>query len=187
HGGFRYLPQFQFGLVYHALRERELLRRRTAPHLVRPIRFLFPTYRGRGYGRMTMAAGLFFYDLFAMTPLRERHRMLDREATLEAEPALLHTGLTGAALYSDAWGDDARLTLENALDAAIRGAAVANYARVESLGKSGGRIAAASVVDALGGRKFEVRARTFVNATGPWTDDIRRLDESDSPPSIRLT
>src|ERR1700731_1326125 len=68
HGGFRYLPQFQFPLVYQALRERERLRHLTAPHLVHPIRFLFPTYRGRGFGGLTMAMGLWLYDIFARSP-----------------------------------------------------------------------------------------------------------------------
>ena len=76
HGGFRYLPQWHFRLVYHALRERERLRHRTAPHLVRPIRFLFPIYKGRGFGRLTMDIGLWLYDLFARTPWSERHRII---------------------------------------------------------------------------------------------------------------
>ncbi len=132
HGGFRYLPQWQFALVYHALRERERLRHHTAPHLVKPIRFLFPIYKGRGFGRLTMDAGLWLYDIFARTSWSERHRTMSADATLEREPMLAKENLTGAALYYDAWADDARVTFENALDAGLHGAAVANYVAVES-------------------------------------------------------
>jgi glycerol-3-phosphate dehydrogenase len=187
HGGFRYLPQGQFLLVYHALRERERLRNLTAPHLVRPIRFLFPVYRGRGFDRFTMAAGLWLYDLFAWTPREQRHRNLNAAAALEREPALARAGLTGAALYYDAWADDARITFENALDAGLHGAAVANYVRVESLTHSDGRIGAAAVHDQLGERSFDLRASAFVNAAGPWVDDVRRMDDPAVEPSVRLT
>ena len=77
HGGFRYLPQGQFKLVYEALRERERLRHRTAPHLVHPIQFLFPVYRRRGFNRFTMAMGLTLYDLFARMPFKEWHSSLN--------------------------------------------------------------------------------------------------------------
>jgi glycerol-3-phosphate dehydrogenase len=187
HGGFRYLPQWQFSLVYHALRERELLRHLTAPHLVKPIRFLFPIYRGRGFGRLTMDLGLWLYDIFARTAWSERHRVLSSAATLEREPALAADKLSGAALYYDAWADDARVTFENVLDAGLHGAAVANYLVVESLAKNAGRIVSAHVRDVINDKRFEVRARHFVNAAGPWVDDIRKLDDPASKPSVRLT
>src|SRR5260370_40106701 len=75
HGGLRYLPQGQLRLVYEALRERELLRRLTAPHLVGPIRFLLPIYSGRGAGKLALRVGLTLYDLFARTAGAERHRL----------------------------------------------------------------------------------------------------------------
>ena len=187
HGGFRYLPQWQFGLVYHALRERERLRRRTAPHLVHPIRFLFPIYKGRGFGRVTMDIGLWMYDLFARTPWSERHRILSSKAALRREPALATGNLTGAALYYDAATDDARLTFENVLDAGLHDAAVANYVFVESLAKVSGRLEAARVRDVVNDERYEVRARSFVNAAGPWVDDIRKMDDPTAQPSVRLT
>lgn len=187
HGGFRYLPQFQLRLVRSALRERELLRRHTAPHLVHPIRFLFPVYRGRGFGRLTMGAGLFFYDHLARIPRAERHRSLGAAGVAELEPLLAREGLSGGSLYYDAWGDDARITLENILDAAIHGASVANYAAVECFSTCAGRDGAAVVKDRLSARTFELRARLFVNAAGPWVDDVRKMQERDAPPSVRLT
>ncbi len=187
HGGFRYLPQWQFRLVYHALRERERLRRHTAPHLVKPLRFLFPIYRGRGFGRFTMDMGLWLYDIFARIAWSERHRVLNTEATLAREPALAATNLTGAALYYDAWADDARVTFENVLDAGLHGAAVANYLSVDELAKKSGQIASARVRDVTSDKRIEIRARHFVNAAGPWVDDIRKLDDPAAKPSVRLT
>src|SRR5438105_1528593 len=82
HGGFRYLPQWQFRLVYHAIRERERLRHHTAPHLVHPIRFLFPIYKGKGFSRFTMDLGLWLYDIFARTKWSERHRIIGAKAAM---------------------------------------------------------------------------------------------------------
>jgi glycerol-3-phosphate dehydrogenase len=112
---------------------------------------------------------------------------------LECEPGLAHGGgrgqpeLTGGALYADAWGDDARITLENALDAALHGAAIVNYLAIEGFSRSGAAIAAAGARDLIAGGAFELRARCFVNATGPWLDDLRRLDQPGAPPAVRLT
>ena len=187
HGGFRYLPQGQLKLVYEALRERERLRHRTAPHLVHPIQFLFPVYRRRGFNRFTMSIGLTLYDLFARMPFKEWHSSLNPAEVRETEPALSRDGLTGGAMYFDAWADDARVTFENVLDADLHGAAVANYAAVESFGASDGKLASASVRDLIGGGAYEVRAKEFLNAAGPWVDDVRRLDDPTAQPCVRLT
>jgi glycerol-3-phosphate dehydrogenase len=187
HGGLRYLPQGQLRLVYQALRERERLRHVTAPHLVRPLEFLFPFYRSRHPSRIAVRTGLVLYDLFARTPAHERHRRLDRGAIHTSEPALKLEGLTGGAVYLDAWGDDARITLENVLDAVYQGAAVANYVAVEGLSHAGQRIAALFARDLESGAGFELRARTVVNAAGPWVDEIRRLDDGGCAPRVRLT
>lgn len=187
HGGLRYLAQGQFGLVRRSLAERERLRRLTAPHLVKPLRFLFPLYRDHGPGRFQLGAGLWLYDLLSRTPRAERHRRLSRIATLASEPMIRPQGLVGGASYYDAEGDDARLTMENVLDAGLHGAAVANYAGLEGFSRAGGRIAGACVRDRLSNATFELRAGIFVNAAGPWLDDVRRLDEPDAAPSVRLT
>jgi glycerol-3-phosphate dehydrogenase len=187
HGGFRYLPQGQFKLVYEALRERERLRHRTAPHLVHPIQFLSPVYKRRGFNRFTMAMGLTLYDLFARMPFKEWHSSLNAAEVRETEPALSREGLTGGAMYFDAWADDARVTFENVLDADLHGAAVANYAGVESFSVADRKIASAKVRDLLGGAVCEIRAKKFLNAAGPWVDDIRRMDDPESKPCVRLT
>ena len=183
HGGMRYLPQGQIKLVYQALRERERLRRLTAPHLVGPIQFLFPFYGGRRPGRLAVSAGLVLYDLFAWTPRAERHRRLGSKAMLAMEPVLAAKGLSGGAVYYDGWGDDARLTLENIVDTALHGGAVVNYAEVEDFVHNGGRIAAATVRDQESGQRFLLRARCFVNAAGPWLDRLRVMDDPAAPPS----
>ena len=187
HGGLRYLPQGQLRLVYHALRERERLRHVTAPHLVRPREFLFPFYRGQHPSRTAVRAALFLYDLFARTPPAEKHRRLAGEEVRRCEPALAGEGLAGGAIYLDATGDDARITLENVLDAAYHGAAVANYVTVEGCSHAGQRLAALYVREAETGAPFELRARVFINAAGPWVDEIRRLDERECKPSVRLS
>jgi glycerol-3-phosphate dehydrogenase len=187
HGGLRYLPQGQLRLVRAALHERERLRHLTAPHLVHPIRFLFPCFRGSKPGRFSLWAGLMLYDLLARMPSPERHSRLCAGDASALEPLLATDGLTGGALYYDGWGDDARLTLENGIDAAIHGAAIANYIAVEGFTCCGGKIAAAASLDLIGGVAFELRARHFVNATGPWLDEVRRLDDPGAAPSVRLT
>jgi glycerol-3-phosphate dehydrogenase len=187
HGGLRYLPQGRLRLVYQALRERERLSRLTAPHLVHPIDFLFPVYAGRTVSRLVLWAGLLVYDLLARTPAGRRYKALDSQAVLAMEPGLQRAGLRGGALYYDARGDDCRLTLENVLDAVIHGAAAANYVGLEAFDKAGGRLRAAQVRDVLSGEQFSIRASAFVNATGPWLDDIRRMDQPAAPTAIRLT
>src|SRR6202048_3635681 len=97
HGGLRYLPQGQLRLVRSALRERDRLRHLTAPHLVHPIRFLFPCYRGREPGKFSSWAGLVLYDLLARMPSTERHRRFSADATRDTEPLLSAAGLTGGA------------------------------------------------------------------------------------------
>ena len=187
HGGLRYLAQGQLRLVYHALRERERLRHVTAPHLVHPLKFLFPFYRGRHPSRTAVCAGLILYDLFARTPPGEKHRRLGPNEVHRCEPALEPEGLAGGAIYLDATGDDARMTLENVLDAAYHGAAVANYVAVEGFAHAGQRVAALFARDVESGAPFELRARVFVNAAGPWVEQIRRLDEQGCGPLVRLT
>jgi len=123
----------------------------------------------------------------ARMPSAERHRRLSADATRDIEPLLSAAGLTGGAMYYDGSGDDARLTLENAIDAALHGAAISNYVAVDGFSRVGTQIAAAGVRDLLKGEAFELRASHFVNATGPWLDDVRRIDEPGVASSVRLT
>jgi glycerol-3-phosphate dehydrogenase len=187
HGGLRYLPQGQLRLVYEALHERERLRRVTAPHLVHPLEFLFPFYRGAHPGRLAVSSGLVLYDIFARTPRPERHRRLNGDEVHTLEPALKRKNLKGGATYFDAWGDDARLTIENVIDAAHYGAAVSNYVTVEGFAHEGGKPRVLFARDLESGKGFELQSRTFINAAGPWLDDVRQLDDRGCRPAVRLT
>jgi glycerol-3-phosphate dehydrogenase len=187
HGGLRYLPQGQLKMVYDALRERERLRRVTAPHLVRSIQFLMPFFRGRRPGRLAILAGLTLYDVMALTPHTERHHRLSVSGVQEIEPSLRLDNLTGGVTYYDGSGDDARITLENVLDAAYHGAAVVNYAVAEDFERSGSSLNAVAVRDLETGVLAAVRVRRVVNAAGPWVDDLRRVDDPACTAGIRLT
>jgi glycerol-3-phosphate dehydrogenase len=187
HGGLRYLELGDLRLVFEACQERDLLRRRLAPHLVRPMPFLFPVYAGDSRGLLAISAGLWLYDILATFRNIRWHRRLSRRATLALEPGLRGQGLRGAGLYYDCWTDDARLTLETILSARIEGAIVCNYVAVTALRKRAGRIEGAAVRDVISGQTVDVTASVVVNATGPWVDAIRTLDDPAAAPLLRLT
>jgi glycerol-3-phosphate dehydrogenase len=186
HGGIRYLEQGDLRLVFEASRERRVLLR-TAPHLVRPLAFLFPVYRGGRVPAWKLRAGMWLYDALAAFRNVKSHRWLGLKQVRRAEPALKDRGLRGAALYYDAQADDARLVLATVRGAARAGALVANYAEVTSLLKPDGRVRGAAVRDALSGDARPVRALVVVNAGGPWVDALRRLDDPEATPLLRLT
>ena len=187
HGGVRYLEHGHLGLVFESSRERRALLA-IAPHLVRPLEFTWPVYRGARVPRWKLGAGLLLYDALALFRNVGRHRRLSRAETLGREPALQPDGLLGGATYWDAATDDARLTLANALDARRAGAAVLNHCALHELVRDeAGRVRAAVVADRLGGTRVPVRARVIVNATGPWSDEVRRLDQPGSSAGVRGT
>ncbi len=186
HGGLRYLEQYDFHLVLEASRERRVLLR-IAPHLVRPLPFVFPVYRGARVPSWKLRSGLWLYDLLAAFRNVRGHRWLSRKATLRLEPGLRDKDLRAAGLYYDAQTDDARLVLATMRSAAQAGAHVANYAEVVTLVKPDGRARGATVRDLLSGDTRTVRSLIVVNACGPWVDQLRRLDEPDASPVLRLT
>ncbi|HTE47383.1 MAG TPA: glycerol-3-phosphate dehydrogenase/oxidase, partial [Gemmatimonadaceae bacterium] len=175
HGGVRYLEHGHLHLVFESSAERRRLLR-LAAHLVRPLAFTWPVYAGDRIPRWKLGAGLLAYDALALFRNVARHKRLDRDGVLAREPMLRHDGLLGGARYYDAATNDARLTLANALAAAESGATVVNHATVMTLLFHDGRVAGARVQDSLTEQSVEVRARIVVNATGPWSDDVRRLD-----------
>ena len=175
HGGVRYLEHGHLHLVFESSRERRVLLR-IAPHLVRPLPFTWPVYRGARVSRLKLAAGLGLYDAMSMFRNVARHKRLSKQEVLEAEPALRSEDLVGGARYYDAATDDSRLTLANIIAAAESGAAVLNHARVIEFEAVGGRVRGVRAHDAIAGDAFTIRAETVVNATGPWSDDIRALE-----------
>jgi glycerol-3-phosphate dehydrogenase len=187
HGGLRYLRNGDVRLVYEALRERQRLLR-NAPHLVKVLPFLIPVFEGKGGiipKRLARAVGssMWMYDLTGGLRIGKRHRRLDRDAALAHMPTL-GDRLAWAYLYYDAQTDDARLTLTVARTAALDfGATVVNHAAVTAAVKDDNGRVAGAIVDA--GGEIEVRAKTVINATGVWADDVRALDEGTNPNSIR--
>jgi glycerol-3-phosphate dehydrogenase len=179
HGGLRYLEQLNFALVREALTERALLLQRIAPHLVRPVSFLYPlTHRG-GWERAYVGAGVGLYDLlgFSMGQVRglPGHKQLSRHAALELAPALKRTAVHGAIRYWDAQVDDARFVITVLRTAASYGARIASRTQVTGFLREGERVTGVRVVDLESGSELEIRAQQVVNATGVWTDDIQAL------------
>jgi glycerol-3-phosphate dehydrogenase len=187
HGGFRYLELGDLRLVFAACQERDLLRRRLAPHLVRPVPFLFPVYQGDRRGLAAVTVGLWLYDLLAAFRNIKRHKRLSRRAALELEPELRAEGLQGAGYYYDCWTDDARLTLETLLSAWSEGALVCNYVVVSGFHHRDGRIDRVTLRDVVRDELLEVQARVVVNAAGPWVDTVRTLDDPNARPVVRRT
>jgi glycerol-3-phosphate dehydrogenase len=184
HGGLRYLRLGAVRLVREAHKERRALMRVVAPHLVRRLPFLFPVYERGPYRALTIQTGLWLYSTLA----RERlGGLVPPERSRRSIPPLRLEGLRGCGLYADAWTHDSRLCLANVRAAADAGATVLNYAEVTELRQEGGRVAGAEVRDLLGGESASVRARVVVNATGPWIDRLRRLEDPAAAPSIRLS
>jgi glycerol-3-phosphate dehydrogenase len=174
HGGLRYLEQFDFGLVREALRERELMLTRLAPHLVKPVPFLYPLTH-RIWERPYISAGMLLYDTMGGARSVPRHRHLTRGGALRKVPALRRDALTGAVVYFDAQTDDARHTLTVARTAATYGAVVLSSAEVVRLHHAGERIVGARVRDIETDDEVDVRASVVVNCTGVWTDEIQTL------------
>ena len=178
HGGLRYLEMLDFRLVHEALKERGLILQRLAPHLARPVSFLYPLQH-RGWERIYVGAGVVLYDAMAMTSGNgaglPMHRHLTRRAALRMAPALRKDSLVGALQYYDAQIDDARHTMELARTASAYGALVANRVRVTGFLRQGERVTGVKALDLPTGREIEVRARQVVNATGVWTDDTQGL------------
>ena len=181
HGGLRYLEMLDFGLVREALTERGLLLDRIAPHLIRPVPFLYPLTH-RVWERAYVGAGVLLYDTMAYTSGTahglKRHRHLTRRRALHEAPCLRKSSFTGAIQYWDAQVDDARHTMTVVRTAAGFGALAANRVQVTGFLRQGERVTGASLVDVETGENFEVRAKQLINATGVWTDDTQALADT---------
>jgi len=191
HGGLCYLEQLDFKLVHESRTERRLLLS-LAPHLARPVPFLLPIYRGDPYYPLKIRVGPSIHDLLGNLGPEDRHRMLTAEEALNLIPALRSEGLRAAAIYHDSETDDARLTLENIIDAAEHGAVVANYTEIRALALSAKgkvrEVVSAEAEDGLTGRRYEISACFWVNATGPWVDRLRGvLPGFEGQKTLRLT
>jgi glycerol-3-phosphate dehydrogenase len=182
HGGVRYLQQGNVPLVMEALRERGRLRR-NAPHLVRDLAFVVPNYswwEAPFYG-----IGMKVYDALAGRYGFGDSKNLSKEETIRRLPTIETGGLRGGVVYHDGQFDDARLLIDLVQTAAEQGAIVLNYVRVEALQKDkDGFVSGAAAMDLETGEALRIEARVVVNATGVFTDDIRRMDDPAAPDMI---
>lgn len=178
HGGIRYLEQLDFRLVREALTERGLLLQSIAPHLVKPVRFLYPLKK-RVTERVYIGAGMLLYDIFSYTggrpPGVPHHRHLSKRQVQRSIPSLANDALVGGITYYDAQVDDARYVASLVRTASFYGAHAASRVRVEGFIKVGERVVGVQAHDLETGERFEVRAKQVVNATGVWTDDTQRM------------
>jgi glycerol-3-phosphate dehydrogenase len=189
HGGLRYLEHGEIGLVFESVSERRV-QTRVAPHLVRPLPFLIPIYKGAKPGLEVMNFGLWIYDSLALFRAPRLHKTFrGARAALALEPALRAEGLRGALEYYDCNTDDARLVLENALDARTLGADCHTYTEVTRFERRGdGRIGGVVVHDRLTGETRSVTSRVVILAAGAWTDEmITRFEIPIGRPLLRRT
>jgi glycerol-3-phosphate dehydrogenase len=181
HGGLRYLENYEFGLVREGVVERQLLMR-LAPHLVRPMDFLYPVWPDTAKRRL-LGLGLTTYDVFALASLAgrggatRRHEKVSAGEAIALAPALEDSGLAYSYLYGDCATDDARLVLAVVQAARRYGALTITHAEVVGLTNDNGRVSGATVLDRLTGERVTVRARHVVNATGVWVDQLQGFEE----------
>lgn len=189
HGGLRYLELGDFKLVRESLREKKTLER-LAPHLVRPLPFLVPIYRGAARGLITVRIGMWLYDLLTPGKTTERYRVLRPVEALAMEPSVRAEDLRGAGYYfDDLLLYPERLCLENVLSAARHGARAFNYCEVEEFVSGRRGIEGVKVRDLLSGQVQLVRATAMVNCAGPWVDRLRAMAKvaDRSPRVVRTT
>jgi glycerol-3-phosphate dehydrogenase len=176
HGGLRYLEQLEFGLVREALHERELSLTTLAPHLVKPLPFLFPL-TNRWWERPYVAAGILLYDQLGGAKSVPAQKHLTKSGALRLAPGLKRSSLIGGIRYYDTVVDDARHTMTVARTAAHYGAVVRTSTQVVSLLREGDRVVGVRIRDSEDGTTTEVRGHVVVNATGVWTDEIQALSK----------
>jgi glycerol-3-phosphate dehydrogenase len=187
HGGLRYLAQGDLALVREAASERKAVQA-IAPHLAVETPVVIGARSGAEIAKLR--AGLWLYERLGGVPRNHAHQQWSKADLARREPTLRSAELAGAVVYPEFMTNDARLTLANVLDAAVHGAVVANYARVERFVIEGTRAAAVEVVDQApgsSGRRARLSARVIVNAAGPWVDAVRALEAADAAPRLALS
>ncbi|QNG21566.1 glycerol-3-phosphate dehydrogenase/oxidase [Rhodococcus triatomae] len=181
HGGLRYLEQLDFALVFEALRERSLILDELAPHLARPVEFVYPLQR-RGIDRAWVGLGVGVYDVLgAGRGVPAHHRHLSKRKTLQRFPGAKRGAVHGGVSFYEGSMDDARFAMTLARTAASHGALCAGGARVVDFLREGERVVGARVLDVETGTEFDVRARRTINATGPWNEKLQSLIGGEPP------
>ncbi|MBT2555645.1 glycerol-3-phosphate dehydrogenase/oxidase [Arthrobacter sp. ISL-5] len=177
HGGLRYLEMLDFGLVKEALHERGLLLSELAPHLARPVPFLYPL--SKSFERPYVGAGIALYDIMSISGGHKRgvpfHKHLTRRGTLRAAPSLKDDAFVGSIRYYDGQVDDAKYVANLIRTAAYYGAHAVNRVAVVDFLREGERVVGAKVVNHEDGSTFKIRAKQVINATGVWTDETQAM------------
>ncbi|MBL7862658.1 MAG: glycerol-3-phosphate dehydrogenase/oxidase [Cyclobacteriaceae bacterium] len=186
HGGLRYLKQLEFALVKEVGSERAIVHR-LAPHLVVPEKMLLPLYEKRGLGYWLTSVGLKIYDWLAGVKAEDQRKMLTRLQTLNYEPLLKSDDVRGGAIYAEYRTDDARLTIEIMKLAAHKGALVGNYLSVTDFHYTNNQVTGVQVTDLMTKGSFSIKATIVVNATGPWVDELRVINQSRQGKQLHLT
>lgn len=186
HGGLRYLKQFEVKMVAEVGKERAIVYE-NGPHVTTPEWMLLPFHKGGTFGSFSTSIGLRVYDFLAGVKRSERRKMFSASETLAKEPLVKKDGLKGGGYYVEYRTDDARLTIEVMKQAVDKGATPLNYSKVKNLIYKNGIVAGVLVEDLLTGEEYEVHAKKVVNATGPWVDGIREMDDSKKEKTLKLS
>ncbi|MFG2817761.1 FAD-dependent oxidoreductase [Streptomyces sp. NPDC048410] len=186
HGGLRYLQTGAVRLVAENHFERRAVSRQVAPHLANPLTFYLPVYKGGPHGAAKLGAGVFAYSALSAFGDGVGHLLSPSKAAQDV-PELRTENLKAVAVYGDDQMNDARMALMTVRAAVDAGAVVLNHAEVTGLRTTRGRVTGAELKDRLTGEEFGVNARLVLNATGPWVDHLRRMEDPHAAPSIRLS
>lgn len=186
HGGLRYLQTGAVKLVAENHFERRAVSRQVAPHLANPLTFYLPVYKGGPHGAAKLGAGVFAYSALSAFGDGVGHLLSPSKAAQDV-PELRTDNLKAVAVYGDDQMNDSRMALMTVRAAVEAGAAVLNHAEVTGLRFTSGRVTGAELKDRMDGTEFGVDARLVLNATGPWVDHLRKMENPDAAPSIRLS
>lgn len=186
HGGLRYLQTGAVKLVAENHFERRAVSRQVAPHLANPLTFYLPVYKGGPHGAAKLGAGVFAYSALSAFGDGVGHLLSPSKAAQDV-PELRTDNLKAVAVYGDDQMNDSRMALMTVRAAVEAGAVVLNHAEVTGLRFTKGRVTGAELKDRMSGDEFGVNARLVLNATGPWVDHLRKMENPDAAPSIRLS
>lgn len=186
HGGLRYLKQLEVKMVAEVGRERAVVYE-NGPHVTTPEPMLLPIYTAGTFGRFSTSIGLMVYDRLAGVKRSERRQMLKAEAVSDSEPLLRKDGLLGGGRYVEYRTDDARLTIEVMKEAVRRGVQAVNYVKAAAFLKENGLVTGIQAVDQISGQSYDLRATKVINASGPWVDELRKIDGSRQGKTLQMT
>lgn len=186
HGGLRYLKQFDFWLVKEVGSERAIVHK-LAPHLVLPEKMLLPLIENGSYGKWLTSIGLKVYDILAQVTGDDKRKMLEKKEAMKLEPLLPKKILKGAGYYAEYRTDDARLTIENIKTSLRYGVEALNYATVTDFIYVDEKVAGVKIKDGISNQEFEINSKYIINATGPWVDELRSVNNSKKGKQLHLT